>query len=498
MFKKYLLEITVFVCGTVLMILEMVGSRVLAPFFGTSIVVWTSLIGIILGALSLGYLIGGKLADRVANLKVLSFIIFGAAILIVLSDYLKNGLMGFLSSSFGMIYLNSVIATVFLFGPASILLGMVSPYAVKLKMNNLDNSGQTVGRLYAISSIGSILGTFLGGFWLISFFGTTELLLLLSVVLILMSIFCYSGFFLKGKFWLIFFILSFLAFHNYYQKVEAKNGIVDVDTKYNRVWVYPGKINDRLVRVLTTEIKGSQSAMFLNTSTTELVFDYTKYYNLFYYFQGEVSSSLMIGGGAYSYPKYYLDRFASSTIDVVEIDSGMTELAKKFFDLKEDKRLNIFHQDGRTFLNNNQKKYQTIFVDAFRSFFAVPFQLTTVEAVQKIYNSLSDQGLVLVNIASAFEGDKGKFLRAEYATYKQVFPKVLLFSVKDKSDGEILQNILLLGFKDAKMADFTHRERADQEINSYLDDLWTKEVKLDLPILTDDFAPVDNYIAELL
>src|SRR3989338_3749455 len=154
---KYILEIAIFICGAVVMIFELVGSRVLGPYFGTSIFVWTSLIGIILGGLSLGYYFGGKIADKKPSLNILSLIIFLSAIFIGLTNFIKNFLLIFLQNNISDIRVSSVIASLILFLPASFLLGMVSPYAAKLKLDSLNTSGSIIGNLYAISTAGSIV-----------------------------------------------------------------------------------------------------------------------------------------------------------------------------------------------------------------------------------------------------------------------------------------------------------------------------------------------------
>ena len=169
---NYTLEITVFIVGAVIMIFELVGSRVLGPYFGTSIFVWTSLIGIILGSLSLGYYYGGHLADKKPTINKLACIMFQAGVFIGLMIICKDFLLQFLHTFLPGIRLSSVIASVALFFPASFLLGMVAPYAAKLKLQNLKTAGRTLGNLYAISTTGSIVGTFLCGFYLIPHFGT--------------------------------------------------------------------------------------------------------------------------------------------------------------------------------------------------------------------------------------------------------------------------------------------------------------------------------------
>jgi len=488
--SKYLLEIIVFVCGAVVMMFELVGSRVLGPYFGTSIFVWTSLIGIILGSLSIGYYLGGKIADKKSSFKSLSLIIFLAAISIGLMVSIKDFWLIVLQNSFTDIRTSSVLASISLFLPASVFLGMVSPYAVKLKLNNLNTSAQTVGNLYAISTTGSIFGTFLAGFYLIPHFGTNKLLIILSVTLIIISLALSS----KKDTWikLSVFVIIVIGWFvisglNY---MLPKSGFIDVDTAYNRIWIY-NRVDyrtNKIVKMMGINNE-NHSSMFLDSD--ELVNEYTKYYHLAKHFNPNFKKTLMLGGAGYSYPKDFLHKYPGATIDVVEIDPKVTELAKKYFRLEENPRLTIYHEDGRVFLNQTQGKYDVIFGDAFSSLHSLPYQLTTKEAVQKKYNILNDDGIVILNLISAIEGEKGKFLRAEYTTYKSLFPQVYLFPVTYSGYGNMVQNIILVALKSEKDQTFND---SDPKLNEYLQHLWKKTVDADIPILTDDFAPVDYYI----
>jgi len=492
--NKYILEIAVFVCGAVVMIFELVGSRVLGPYFGTSIFVWTSLIGIILGSLSLGYYLGGKISDKKSSFEILSLIIFSAAVFIGLTTCIKVFLLIFLQVSVPDIRYSSIIASLILFSPASVLLGMVSPYTAKLRLDSLSTSGSTIGNLYAISTAGSIVGTFLSGFYLIPHFGTNKLLLILTATLLVISLFLYTGKFVRIKLFILIFIILGAAMLDRFNLLLGKNGLVDVDTAYNRIWIYEGysPLFKADIRTLSINNENS-SAMFLNKDG--LVYDYTKYYDLAKHFNPDFKTALMLGGAGYSYPKDYLLKYPSSTIDVVEIDPMVTELAKKYFNLKDNPRLAIYHEDARVYLNETQKKYDVIFGDAFKSQFSLPYQLTTKEAVQKEYNALSDKGVVVLNIISAINGDKGEFLRAEYATYKNVFSQTYLFPVSDPGNGGLVQNIILVALKskdEQKISD------SDPVLNGYLQHIWKNSVAADMPVLTDDFAPVDYYISKTI
>lgn len=475
------------------MILELTGSRVLAPYLGNSTFVWTSLIGIILGSLSIGYWLGGKVADQKADYKKFSLILMIAGVLIGLSTIGKEIILQFIQNTTASIRIGSVVASIIIFGPASIFLGMVSPYAVRLKIKSIEKSGRTVGNLYALSTVGSIVGTFLAGFYLISYFGHTTLLLFLSITMILISLLAHFRHFSLFKILLGGLILAYFINTQVQAKSFEENQYLDTDTLYNRVIIKKGTEIATNREVITMSIsKTNSSAMY--TYSDNLVYEYTKYYDLAAHFNPDFKKALMIGGGAYSYPKYFLKRFPAAAIDVVEIDPGLTELSKKYFQLKENSRLRIFHEDGRTFLNKTSDKYDVIFGDAFSAFYSIPHQLTTKEAVRKIYDSLNDNGVVLINIISAVEGEKGEFLRAEYRTFKEIFPQVYVFMVNYPEQPDFNQNNILVALKSENPATF---KNDDETLNEYLKHLYKKELHMDMPILTDDFAPVDKYTMKL-
>lgn len=491
---KYILEITVFVCGAVVMVFELIGSRVLAPYFGTSLFVWTSIIGVILGSLSLGYYWGGKIADRKVSLKGLSFIVLLAALFIGSTIFVKDFLLYFMKLGETDIKTGSVLASLILFLPTSFLLGMVSPYSLKLRMEKLETSGSTAGNLYALSTSGSIIGTFLSGFYLIPRFGTNKLLIILFVVLIANSLLIsYKDLFKRKMALLVMALLGFFMYSPYQMKAE-ENGFIDIDTAYNRVWIYEfiDQRTSKPVRMMGINNE-NHSLMYLDSD--ELANEYAKYYHLAKFFNPGFRKTLMLGGGGYSFPKDFLNKYPEATIDVVEIDPKLTELSRKYFRLKDDPRLSIFHQDGRVFLNRTKEKYDVIFGDAFNSCYSIPYQLTTKEAVEKKYDILNEKGVVLLNIISAIEGDKSGFLKAEYATYKSVFPQVYVFPTAEPSDGEEVQNIMLVALKSPDVPDF--RSGGD-EFGPYLSFLWKKEIGSEEPILTDDHAPVDHYISKII
>ena len=502
-----MLEIAVFLCGAVVMALELTGSRVLAPFLGTSIIVWTSLIGVVLGSLSIGYWWGGRLADKRPEHKLLSRIILLAALATLLVAGLKGVLLPFLQNR-ASLTLATLGATIALFVPVAVLLGMVSPFAVRLRMDDAKRSGSTAGNLYALSTVGSIAGTFAAGFWLTATIGTTNLVLTLAGVLVAAS-FCVHQGDLPAKLATAALVgLAALGLGVYDGQLRTAD-IYDLDTPYQRVLVYNAhntQTGERL-RMLSTGPEGSQSAVDL-ADPTRLALAYTRYYRLAAHFRPDLHNMLMLGGGGYSFPKYAMSRpnefGGAPRMDVVEIDPGVTDIAREHFFLKAMDGLTLHHDDARRFLNREAApgNYQVALVDVFTSHLSVPFHLATRETAQALSRSLDDNGVVLVNCISAAEGPKSRFYRALLATYRDVFPHVESFLLEPE-DPTSTQNIILAAFKSPTPPVLSSRnpEYAAMLAQRYLPPVnqpgGSADKLADPPVLTDDFAPVDHYLLNL-
>lgn len=493
--QPYKLEFIVFTTGACVMILELVGSRVLAPYLGTSLVVWTSLIGIILGSLSLGYWWGGRLADKNPSEQVLALIILGSAVFVGAIALIKEPLLADIQALIPDIRLGSLLATLILFCPPSVLLGTISPYAVRLKIQNIATAGATVGAFYAISTVGSIAGTFLAGFVLIAWLGNTNILFLLALTLLGTALLAAPKSIITTKKLLA---LALLGTGSFAIAATPKNAfgnglVADVDTSYNRVRIVDGQDarTGRLIRMLKTDPFVIQSARFLDGDPAEPVFEYAKFYRLGDHFQPEPKRALVLGGAGYTAPRNFLNRHPSSTVDVVEIDPGLTQLARQYFALNSDKRLTIYHEDARPFLNRTAGGYDLILPDAYHSVYSIPYQLVTREAVQAMQKALTADGIVLANLITALTGEKSQFIRAAYATYADVFPHVFVFKIHPDRPATEVQNILLVALKSTNRPALVND---DPELQAYLNQLWKKPITADLPILTDDYAPVDQYV----
>jgi predicted membrane-bound spermidine synthase len=490
--KKIVLEITVFVCGALVMIYEIIGSRIVSPYIGTSTYVWTSLIGVILGALSLGYWLGGKTADRKPELKVLASVIFLAGGAVAATLLFKDIFLSFVARSPLILEIKSVVAALVLFAPASVLLGFVTPYAVKLKMLSLEDSGKTVGRLYALSTVGSILGTFLAGFFLIPFVGSMRTLYIIGFSLIGLSLLLAPFAVTKANLTtLILLVFGILTTELQSYLLLKINDLHDIDTEYNRVQIFTtvDDASGRPIRALAIDPYFIQSKMYLDSD--ELASEYAKYYHLVRHFKPDFHRTLLIGGAGYSFPKDFLKTYPGKQIEVVEIDPQMTEIAKKYFNLRENPNLKIFHEDGRIFLNRSEsEKYDAVFLDAFSSLFSVPFHLTTTEAVAEISRVLKPDGVVIFNVGGAIKGKSSGFLNAEINTYRQIFPQVLLFKVRPERADTDVQNFIIVA---AKSPNPVNLRSDDAQLSKILNNLYQEPLASPEKILTDDLAPVEFY-----
>lgn len=487
--SKYTLQITALITGGVIMVLEIVGSRVLAPNLGSSTFIWTSLIGVVMASLSLGYYLGGVLADKRADHKILSLILLISGMLILATNIFKASILQLFTTLNLDVRWTALFASLLIFAPASTFMGMVTPYLVKLNLKNLDNSGQTVGNLYAISTAGSIIGTFLTGYYLLAAFGTTNILFLLSVIMVLLSLMVSVKERLALRIVILLTIIFAAVFSTQWSKAIAKNNYIDEDTQYSRVIIHERSWGKRPTRMLTQNGTLS-SAIYLDGD--DYVFNYNRYFNLAPALNPEFENTLMLGGAAYTYPTGFLAEFPHARIDVVEIDPKITEYAKKYFGLEESPRIRIFHEDARVFLNKNKTKYDIIFVDAFGDLHTIPFHIITQESIQKMKDSLNENGIVAINIISSLEGKREDMIRAAYNTFKSVFTEVYVYKVYENTPVTIAQNLILIASNKPLNLDANTYE---SPISDYMKTRWNKGIeRRDSYILTDDYAPIEHLV----
>jgi len=498
------LAVLVFVAGMASMSLEFAASRILIPVFGSSIYTWGSLIGVILAGLSLGYHIGGKLADKNPKFLKLCLVIFSAGLYIIFIPFIAPTI----TTAFIQFVSDSQYATLFavftLLIVPTFLLGIVAPYAIKLATRRLTELGNVSGNLYSLSTIGSIVGTFLTVFVLIPTFEINYIILGLGVTLMV-----FSSLFGLARFpkILAVFVVVLLLFFPSISLSSAGTVMVHTGTLvYEKETLYSHLDVIDHGNIRTLYLDGNIHSQMYKDKPEELVNTYTKYFHLGLLFNPNVKDVLFIGGGGFSGPKNFLSMYSNVRVDVVEIDSDVISAARDYFSLPVDNgsRLMIYNDDARNFLSKTEKKYDLIILDAFSKNY-VPFHLMTLEYFQLLDERLTSDGVIISNNIGSMVGDRSDIVRAIYKTISQVFPSVYVFLTEH--DSRNLQNVMLAAMKTSTeySKDELRQLGSNNDNNNhnfsaaladldYLDHLYEAELKTsDVPLLTDQFAPVDTY-----
>ena len=433
--KNKFLFIFVFVCGTAVMFLEMAAARMLAPYFGNSIFVWGNIIGIVLIALSLGYYYGGKLADKYPEKKYLMFLVLMSGVYISIIPLIFKILVGdlifpqYISSSYlALTIVGSFLTSMLFFAPPIFILGFVSPYAIRLATTDLKSSGKVAGSLYAFSTLGSIIGTFLSSFLIVPFWGSRETVYLSAFLLIFISV---LG--IKKKYYLFLLLLLpvVLYLFQYQQVIKDTPGLVhETDSHYQYIQVIDREDKRLLV---TNEGIGVQSFYDRNNIITNSYFDYLNMAP--YLTDNKQGQALIVGlaGGIIS--RQYNHFFPEIDVTGVEIDPGMIEVANEYFDLDEQ-NVKVVEADGRIYLNNTKEKFDYIILDAYSKRSSIPWHLTTQEFFQTIEEHLNENGVVTFNVVSIEE--ESDLITGFASTLKNVFEHVYFVPVETSANNIII------------------------------------------------------------
>lgn len=478
------------------MVIELVASRLIAPRVGVSLYTWTSVIGVILAGISLGNYIGGRLADRYASSRLLGIILGLSALATLAILWLNNDLHTFrlpLDKAPFVLWVVVYIAAVFML-PA-VLLGCVSPIVVRLSLTSLQRSGSTVGKIYAWSSVGSIVGTFVTGFILISELGTKTTIVIVASLLMLLALwFLADAPWRKALLWAgTAFILFGAALGSLWRGGFLKSECL-LETDYFCIKVYEREMAGRPIRELILDrLVHSYSDL---QDPTNLVYSYEKVY-------AAVIQPLMlskpdldvffIGGGGYTFPRYLEATLPASRLVVAEIDPGVTETAHALLGLSRETRIITYNEDARQTLMYRvaPSSFDVVFGDAFNDY-SVPYHLTTLEFDQLVARALRDDGLYLANIIDG--GKRGHFLRAFVRTVRRALPYVAVIPSMEGWQSSTRNTFVIVGSRQPLDLSYLPRQYQpvpEEELEAYL--------ALEPPlILTDDYVPVDNLLAPVV
>ena len=489
-------ELAVFVSGITSMGLEILALRIVAPQFGSHIYTVGGLLTVFLAALSLGYWQGGKLAATATN-RQMRWILLGTAVYIAVVIYASDMLLFYTSTIPLEPRYASLPAVIILFGPPTYLLGFISPYAAELSAKR--GVGEASGHVYALGTIGSILGAGATTYLLIPTMSVDQIGLFFGVVLIGTAL-ALSLPRPSRRTLVVVVAVTLVLFASTSSAslgLDPRGEIVyETQTPHQQLEV----IDDGDVR--TMYLDGAQHSALDKTDPDRHVFAYTQYFHLTMLLAEDpdaVDNVLFIGGGGYTGPQDFEETYDVS-IDVVEIDSEVTAAAESYFGLEQSDTLEAHDEPGRQFLQDSDETYDVIVLDAFKRD-QVPFELTTVEFMDLVNERLSDDGFVLANVVSAPSGSASEFYRAQYATMDESFEQVYSFRT---SESPSVQNVQLVAtnnqdrLSQAELEARNEADHIDTDLSTEIDNLMAEPETDDVPVLEDDQAAVDALLDPML
>lgn len=483
------LEVIAFIAGFGVMIIELAGERELAPYFGDTLYTWTSAISVVLASLSVGYYFSGWLADKKAEFRYLAIFLLIGGISVSLLPIISGGIM---KATLGMGYeYGPLLASILVFSIPNFLLGMISPYAIRLRAKSIENVGKSAGDIYATATVGSIVGALLTGYILIPYVGLNQSFFGLSAVLIVAGVIVLG----RRAAPLLAVAALVVAAPLLYVSAPVPPVIYQAETPYQYIQVL--KSNGIIALRGDTVL---QSIAYASNDTCAQ--PYCVYPNIIAAnWPGGLKSVLIIGlgSGADAMDMY---RYTNASITGVEIDPDVVQVAYKYFNLPHSNRVKVVVEDGRYFLRTNTSRYDMIIMDAFGSAIATPYQLTTVQAVQEMKNHLVQNGSVIVTVLSPFEGNGSAAFKAIYNTYKAVFPHIYVFATEPQNLTAyqiivlVASNVSAINIPSNLVADYYNATGQQKEFLAAESAIQTNINSSGYPVLTDNLNPYDTYAAE--
>jgi spermidine synthase len=508
------LKLLVLVAGAVLMGLEIVGSRLLAPYFGNSVFVWGSLISLFLIALSLGYYVGGRVSDRRPSQRLLNGIVIAVAAWMFLIAVIAAPVCDtLLRANFGE-KSGPFLAATILFLLPSVGMGVVSPFAIRLATHAVASVGQTAGTLYALSTLGSIIGTVLTTFVLIPSLGAIAILKGLAAALLIVAVVTYPFAKTSAAIGYTLVLLAFAAVCLFFindSQAALPAGLTlvrEINTPYHHITVADDKApagQSGPMRYLMFD-RFTESQISLDPPYLPPPHYYTRYFQLAFLARPEIHRTLFIGAGGGIGPRAFHMRDPAMQIDVVDIDQKVLDVARDDFHLDPAPQFRLIADDGRMFVRNAaDSQYEAIVLDAFTIGGRIPFHLVTREFFSLCRRKLVPGGVFVMNINSAIQGPNAAIFQSMFKTLFDACPTVYAFSlgsqygIRDRST-----NIILVAVNSERLItpEEWSRRAAAYQSSSYIDATQVQQMVKDLvqtmpnldqaPLFTDDYAPIET------
>ncbi len=391
------LPVFVFVVGTGSLGAEIAAVRLLAPYFGASTVVWANTIGVVLVALSIGYWLGGRFADRHPDAHSLCRMTLLAAVLLALvpfaADPFLNLAVGALDSVSAGAFVGSLIGVLGLLAVPILLLGAVSPWAIRLAVISVEQAGEVAGRLYALSTAGSLVGTLMSALVLIPAVGTRRTFLIFALAIALVAVAGLRPVWRYAAAPVAIALAMLIPIGTLKAQTGSGRVIHEADTEYQYARVIERDDGSRRL-----ELNEGQAVHSLYRPETVLTGDYWDGLLVLPFLSRSAPPRRMaiLGNAAGTTARAYGRLFPGTRIDGVELDSELSEIGRRFFDM-DNPRLTMHHEDARPYLRRADTRYDLIEVDAYRQPY-IPFYLTTEEFFELVRDRLTPDGVVIINV----------------------------------------------------------------------------------------------------
>jgi spermidine synthase len=473
------LSAVVFMAGVGSLATEIAASRLLAPYFGNSTIVWANVIGLVLASLSLGYWLGGRLADRRPDPRFLGAVVAAAAVLVAATPFLARPFLDLTVEGLDEVSTGAAIGSFFgvliLFAPPVVLLGMVAPFAIRLALETVESAGAVAGRLYAVSTIGSLLGTFLSALVAIPLIGTQRTLLLSAALLAV------AGATLLGVRWLALGVglAALLAVPP--GAVKSTGGVIHEDESLYQFVQVTERNGAR--RLYLDEGVAVHSVWRPKDVLTGGVWD--TFLALPPLLGRPLERVAILGNAGGTTARAMGVYYPRADIDGVELDPAVTDAGRRYLGLDDNPRLHVHTADARPFLRHSDGGYDLIVVDAYRPPY-VPFYLATREFFELVRDRLAPGGMVALNVASV-PGDT-RLARGIATTVAAEFPAVWTWQA-------LRFNQIVVGLtRDLPHSEIEQRLNAVQGDLAPLTDLAARDLRparTSGEPWTDDRAPVE-------
>jgi spermidine synthase len=477
---SFALGALVFGAGIGALATEITASRLLAPYFGSSTIVWANLIGIVLAALAVGYWLGGRIADRRPEARLLGFIVLAAAVFVAVIPFAAKPFLDFtvegLDTASAGAVIGSFLAVLLLCAPPVVLLGTVSPFAIRLAVTSIATAGAVAGRLYALSTAGSLLGVFLPALVLIPAVGTQRTFLVVSAAL------AASSCFLLGARYLVVTALLAALLVIPPGAVKAEEGLIHEETSFHQyIGVVERPDGRRLLHL--NEGVAVHSVWRPDSVLTGGVWD--AFLALPPLLGRPLERVAILGNAGGTTARALGVYYPGAQVEGVELDPAVSRVGRRFFGMDDNPRLTVHDTDARPFLRASDERFDLIVVDAYRQPY-VPFYLATREFFRLAREHLTPGGIIALNVAAV--PDDKRLVRAVGGTLAAELPQVLQWPA-------LSFNTIVLGLTEPLSEDEIRRRLADGPADlASLRELLARDVrpveKVDDP-WTDDRAPVE-------